>query len=321
MADLAIPPAHSLAPAAVIFAPRFITSKSGARLRVATFPAIANSTCACVLLNGQTEFIEKYFEVIDELRARGFCVVTMDWRGQGGSTRSLPNPLKAHVGDFSQYDDDLATLMEHATASFGDRLPIGLAHSMGGHNLLRILHARSSSFSRVVLSAPMIAVSTRGTPSWIARAASAVMNARGMSSNWVWGMDKRDPLAMGFEDQIVTSDRARFQRTQEILKRAPEIRLAGPTWGWLEAAYRSMQTMQQRGYAEAIEIPTLIFGAGRDRICLTRAAREFAKRMPRGEYVELEDAEHEILMENDFIRERFWKSFDKFVGVETQTSQ
>src|ERR1043165_5844405 len=36
----------------------------------------------CVLLNGQTEFIEKYFEVIDELRGRGFAVATMDWRGQ-----------------------------------------------------------------------------------------------------------------------------------------------------------------------------------------------------------------------------------------------
>ena len=41
----------------------------------------------CVLLNGQTEFIEKYFEVIDELRGRGFAVATMDWRGQGGSGR------------------------------------------------------------------------------------------------------------------------------------------------------------------------------------------------------------------------------------------
>jgi lysophospholipase len=317
MAEFAIPSAHSLAPAATIFAPQFIASKSGARLRVATFPAGTDAAGTCVLLHGQTEFIEKYFEVIDELRMRGFRVTTMDWRGQGGSMRALPNPLKAHVGDFSEYDDDLAALIEHTTGSFGDRSPIGLAHSMGGHNLLRTLHTRSSAFSRVVLSAPMIAVSTRGTPFWIARTATAAMNARGKSSNWVWGMDKRDPLAMRFEDQIVTSDRSRFRRTQEILSCTPEIRLAGPTWGWLEAAYRSMRTMRGPGYAEAIATPALIFGAGRDRICLTPAAREFANRMPRGEYVELEDAEHEILMENDSIRGRFWKAFDKFVAAET----
>ena len=41
----------------------------------------------CVLLNGQTEFLEKYFEVIDELRGRGFAVAALDWRGQGGSGR------------------------------------------------------------------------------------------------------------------------------------------------------------------------------------------------------------------------------------------
>jgi lysophospholipase len=264
----------------------------------------------CVLLNGQTEFIEKYFEVIDELRARGFCVATMDWRGQGGSIRALADPLKAHVSDFSEYDDDLATLMDQAAGSFHDRSPIGLAHSMGAHNLLRTLHVGPNVFSRVVLSAPMIAVSSRGAPPWIARTATTAMNALGKSSNWVWGMDKRDPLTMRFEDQIVTSDRARFLRTQEILWRTPEIRLAGPTWGWLEAAYRSMRTMQRPGYAEGIVTPTLIFGAGRDRICLTPAANEFARRMPLGEYVELEDAEHEILMENDSVRGRFWKAFD-----------
>ena len=267
-----------------------------------------------MLLNGQTEFIEKYFEVIDELRARGFNVATMDWRGQGGSMRALTNPLKAHVADFAEYDDDLATLLECANTSFRDRSPIGLAHSMGGHVLLRTLLARPNAFSRAVLSAPMIAVSTRGTPSFIARATTAAMNARGVSPDWVWGMDKRDPLSMRFEDQIVTSDRARFRRAQEILARTPEIRLAGPTWGWLEAAYRSMRRMQRPGYAEAIVTPTLIFGAGRDRICLTPAVRAFAKRLPHGKYIELDDAEHEILMENDSIRARFWAAFDRFVG-------
>ena len=65
----------------------------------------------CVLLNGQTEFIEKYFEVIDELRGRGFAVATMDWRGQGGSARMTEDSRKSFVGDFGEYDEDLDTLM------------------------------------------------------------------------------------------------------------------------------------------------------------------------------------------------------------------
>jgi lysophospholipase len=69
------------------------------------------------------------------------------------------------------------------------------------------------------------------------------------------------------------------------------------------------------GYPEAIETPVLIIGAGRDRIVDTSAEREFAQRLPHGTYLEFEDAEHEILMENDAIRARFWKAFDDFVGT------
>jgi lysophospholipase len=139
------------------------------------------------------------------------------------------------------------------------------------------------------------------------------MNWRGASQDWVWGMAGRDPLRMAFEQQLVTSDRARFLRSQEFLAESPGIRLAGPTWGWLEAAFRSMDAMGARGYPEAIATPSLVFGAGRDRICLTSATRAFAQRMPNARYVEIEDGEHEILMENDSIRARFWKAFDEFV--------
>jgi lysophospholipase len=320
MSDAAQSPdrTKSGAPAESIFAPRFITAKSGHRLRVGIFDS-TDSTVAqdvCVLLNGQTEFIEKYFEVIDELRARGFSVVTLDWRGQGGSERLLPDSLKAHVNAFSAYDDDLGTLLDEVVSPMCKRPPIGLAHSMGGHNLLRTLQKRPSAFRRVALSAPMIAVSARGTPAWLAKSATAFQNLRGGSAAWVWGMDQRDPLKMGFSDQLVTSDQNRFQRSQDFLSANPSTRLAGPTWGWLGAAYRSMGEMNARGYPESISTPVLIFGAGRDRICLTPAAKSFCARLPKGRYVELEDAEHEILMENDGIRQRFWREFDAFTTEE-----
>ncbi len=299
------------------FAPRDVFTRSGARVRTAVFGAAQSSKTrgVCVLLNGQTEFIEKYFEVIAELTARGFTVATMDWRGQGGSGRTLPDPLKVHIGDFSEYDDDLATLMDQVVRPLGQAKVIALAHSMGGHILLRTLHAKPDLVACAVLIAPMIAISTRGQPGWLARMVTAAMNLGGISPEWVWGMRERDPLKLTFDDQIVTSDRARFKRAQDALAANPDIRLAGPTWGWLEAAYRSMASMNAPGYAEAITTPTLTCGAGRDRICLTPQIKAFAQRMPNGRYVEFEDAEHEILMENDSIRARFWKAFDDFVAA------
>src|SRR6185503_7606312 len=50
----------------------------------------------CMLLNGLTEFIEKYQEVADELNARGFVVASLDWRGQGASERTAQGNRKIH---------------------------------------------------------------------------------------------------------------------------------------------------------------------------------------------------------------------------------
>ena len=62
--------------------------------------AIWNSTgtarASVVLFGGRGEFIEKYAtEVVGELLARGFAVLSMDWRGQGLSSRMLADPAKA----------------------------------------------------------------------------------------------------------------------------------------------------------------------------------------------------------------------------------
>jgi lysophospholipase len=299
------------------FSPHFIVTPSGTRLRTAVFERAAggNPRRVCALLHGQTEFIEKYGEVIGELQARGFTVATFDWRGQGLSTRALEDRRKAHIRDFRAYDEDLATFLEQVVRPLGGGAPYALAHSMGAHILLRTLHDRPRTFSAAVLSAPMMAASTRGYPPWFAAGATTLMNAVGRSEDWVLGMEGRDPLEMQFEANLVTSDRARFARTQALIAKDPDIRLAGPTWGWLKAASASMARVMAPGYAEAIETPVLVCGAGRDRIVLTAAARAFAARLPRGTYLEFEDSEHEILMENDSIRARFWQAFDDFMSA------
>ena len=306
-----------MAPAPGAFKARYILTPGGTRLRSAVFEcdANANPRRVCVLLHGQTEFIEQYLEVIGELNGRGYSVATFDWRGQGGSARALADPLKCHVGNFREYDEDLAAFLEQVIKPMGVAPPLALAHSMGAHILLRTLHDRPRSFAAAVLSAPMLAVSTRGQPAWVAALATTVMNTLGRSDDWVLGMAARDPLKLTFADNLVTSDRARWQHAQSLCASMPELRLAGPTWGWLKAANDSMARVRAPGYAEAITTPVLVCGAGRDRICLTEAARAFAKRLPHGAYVEFEDSEHEILMENDAIRARFWAAFDDFTAA------
>jgi lysophospholipase len=301
-------------PAAAAFAPFFFDA-SGARLRGARFDADPEvpGRGVCVLLNGQTEFIEKYFEVIDELRTRGFAVATMDWRGQGGSARLLTDDSrKGYVRDFAEYDDDLAAFMAQGVAPMGDNKPIALAHSMGAHNLLRLLVKRPDAFARCVLSAPMLAVSFRGNAAWLVHLVTSAETWRGNGAGWVWGMEARDPHAMTFASQMVTSDEARFERTQAILRAHPNLRLAGATWSWLGAALRSMAWLRRQ--AEKITTPLLVIGAGADRIVMTDQTRAFAARLPNARYLEIAGAGHEMLMERDAVRAQWWQAFDTFIA-------
>jgi lysophospholipase len=340
-------------PASAIFKPLFFHTAPGAdapspssvRLRGAAFPAdpAVAGRGVCVLLNGQTEFIEKYFEVIDELRGRGFAVATMDWRGQGGSARTLnDDSRKSYVKDFTEYDDDLFAFMEQIVAPMMARLPpargsaqegevpvatfavqraeevinkpIALAHSMGAHNLLRYLMKHPGAFARCVLTAPMIAISFRGNAAWLVHLVTRAETLRGNGGGWVWGMEARDPLVMSFTAQMVTSDQARFERTQTILRAHPELRLAGATWSWLGAALRSMAWLKRQ--AEKIATPLLVIGAGADRIVLTAQTRAFAARLPDARNVEIAGAGHEMLMERDVFRAQWWAAFDAFTVPE-----
>jgi lysophospholipase len=292
----------------------FLRAPDRTKLRYGVWYPEGKPCGVCAIFDGQTEFLEKYCEVAHELCQRGFAVTALDWRGQGGSDRNLPDARKAHVRDFSEYDQDLGAFFEQVVVRLSDKPPLALAHSMGAHILLRTLHERPNAYAGAVLTGPMIEADSRGYPGWLARLVCRTYSFMGLSADWVWGIRIRDPLTTKFEDNLVTSDRTRFARTKNLLAANPQIRLSGPTWGWLEAAYRSMRRLKTPGYAETITTPILIVGAGRDRIVSTSATRAFAERLPNASYVEIEDAEHEILMENDSIRSRFWEAFDEFAS-------
>ena len=283
------------------------------------FPAGAPKRAICVVLNGHTEFLEKYGEVAGELLMRGFEVVSLDWRGQGASERRSYGNRAGHVANFEEYDSDLAALLLQAVEPIQRTLPapvpvIALAHSMGAHVLLRFVHEHKRRFACAVAVAPMLDINTGKYSPHMTGLITALFNLRKPSTRFVFGIEERDPLDLTFEQNMVTSDRARFERTQGFLRAQPFLRIYGPTFGWLGAAFRSMRQMRRKSFAEEITTPLLVFGAGHDRVVRTEAIREFVLHLPRARYVEIEDAEHEILMEKDSIRARFWAAFDAFVN-------
>ena len=72
-----------------------VDTPDGVSIRYAHWQAVKRPSKGTILiLTGRTEFIEKYFETVNDFRKRGFGVLVFDWRGQGGSERMLDNPKK-----------------------------------------------------------------------------------------------------------------------------------------------------------------------------------------------------------------------------------
>src|SRR5215831_3765876 len=157
-------------------------SSGGMKLRFArwepTRPPKRGTVC---VFQGRGEFIEKYFEVVADLRRRGFAVATMDWRGQGGSGRALSNPSNGYVRSFAEYDQDHSSFMKEIVLPDCQPPFIALAHSMGGHVLLRNAASPASWFARMVLSAPMIDIARQelGAPHALARVYAEVLGGAG----------------------------------------------------------------------------------------------------------------------------------------------
>jgi lysophospholipase len=295
----------------------------GAELRYARWDATRMPRRGTVcLFGGRAEFIEKYFEVIADLRRRGFAVATMDWRGQGGSQRMLPNPRKGHVRGFWEYDGDLIRFMKDIVLPDCPPPFIGLGHSMGGNILLRNATMPGLWFERIVLSAPMIAISDSclGTAASRAKIYAEAASLLGMSTAYVVGGSDELTSTYKFEGNSLTSDYERWLRTKAVLDLAPSLGIGSPTVGWLRAALRSCRQLGAPDFPARINVPLLMFAAANDTVVSTRAVEDFAVRAKVSSCILMPGSQHEILQENDAVRTRFWAAFDAYLGVDVKVA-
>jgi lysophospholipase len=289
-----------------------LKTRDGVGIRFARWHPPPGRKGTVCLFQGRAEFIEKYFETVRELRARGFAVATMDWRGQGGSDRALSDPFKGHVGDFSQYELDVDAFMKEIVLPDCPPPIFAIGHSMGGTVMMRIARQGSRWFDRVVLSAPMIKLygSRNALP---ARITVQAMRLMAMGSAYVPG-GAPTPVGTGpYVNNIATSDPVRHARTRAVLEAAPELGVGSPTVSWLSAAYRSMGEIASPSYPAKVRQPLMLVAAGRDQVVSTAAIEDVAVRLRAGSHLIVAGARHELMMEQDRYRAQFWAAFDAFV--------
>lgn len=284
----------------------------GMRLRAAVWqPSLPKGEAprgTVVLSPGRTEPIEKYFEIIGNFQARGWCVLTHDWRGQGLSARLLPDRLKGHARAVEEFLDDYNRLLN----AFEDQCPkpwIMVGHSMGACLNLLTLESGEQRFAGAVLSSPMLRIKTGKRSMWSVKLAVRWNIRNGHAGDYLLG-DPDDPFDHTFLEDALTSDESRYEMWRQQLYACPHLGIGGPTYGWLSFAIDAGERALKPKALKSVRIPVAIVQADADDVVWKQTARWAAKRLGRGHYVEVPRAKHEIIMEADDMRGVFLQEFD-----------
>src|SRR5580692_1419859 len=279
------------------FVTGMLKTPDGVSLRFARWLPPAGRRGTVCIFQGRAEWIEKYFETVRDLRARGFAVAALDWRGQGLSERALGDRRKSYVRDFSEYDTDLETFMREIVLPDCPPPLFALGHSTGATVLIRAAYRGRRWFDRMVLTAPLIDLQGFNA-SATAKLVVRVMRMAGFGALYL--PKQKDVGVMEtrpFFGNILTSDPVRYARNAAILEAEPALALGPPTVAWTDAAFRAMRQLRERSYPAHIRQPILIVAGGNDQVVSNAAIEDFASLLRAGSHLVVVGAQHELLME------------------------
>lgn len=288
--------------------PFWVHTEDGKRIRTVHWESGCRGTA--FLFAGRSEYVEKYGRLAARLVERGFSVVGFDWRGQGLSTRSSPDPTIGHVEDFAHYQHDWRAVRSAALAAALPQPFVMVAHSMGGCIGLRTL-IEGDDFSAALMSAPMWNLHLKAATRQLTTSLGQLARLVGFGGRRLPGaLRQPSALALSYEGNVLTSCPQTFAWWGAQLRAHPELGLAGPSVQWTYAAIVEMARL----YAAPLpRIPVLTFLGTGEEVVSGEAIRLQVRKMPAGELVTLEGARHEIWMERPDLLAQVWSAADDFL--------
>lgn len=296
----------------------YFTTRDNVRIRYAIWRhAKKGSKGTICLVHGRTEYIEKYFETISDLMARGFTVATFDWRGQGGSERLTRHQHLGYVDKFEDYVTDLSEF--HRQILLPECPPpfYLVAHSMGGLVSLMAGIRNRLMFDRMFLSAPMLSIP--GQPLSLSGMATLteMMCFAGLGHLPVGRKSDGFPSEKNFAGNHLTSDHKRYSVMVDTLDARRDLGVGRPSVRWTAAAFRAMARAGAPDFPGRVNVPVLLLAAARDQVVSAAAVENLGLSMRTGRHVLIANARHEMFVETDEVRGQVFAAFDAFITEQT----
>ena len=243
--------------------------------------------CYLLLINGRSEWLEKYVYVPGDLGLpKATAVLAWDHRGQG-----LSGGARAFVDSYDSYASDAQRIVEVATKG---KPYVVLAHSMGGLIALYATLTGRLAPRAMVLSSPLLGMPERPIPSVVARPLSRLLT-----------IARLGPVSSGagsfteasFEGNQLTHHADLYER----MKSETRFAIPGATFGWVSASFQAVACCFDPVRLKGLKAPTLVLSASEEKVVNASAPQSWvAMARAAGAEVQLktvQGARHELLSE------------------------
>lgn len=261
-----------------------------------------------LILTGYGEPAETWFETARQLNGYGYTVWILERQGQGGSERATP---WRDLGHADGIDPDVAAvraLVRVVIRPRGDTPLLLLGHADGGLVALKAVQTGLIA-DGVVLSSPAFA--RADLPAATSPTGELAAWARRLKLGWIkipgqpgWQRERSTARAR-------TGDKVRSGVQQAWLTANPDLRMGGPSLGWLATFLEGADQVQAS--ASQVRIPVLMLRGGRDQIAPPDRAIRACQAMVACQDIRLPAGNHELHTESDQVRDVWLDQIHTFV--------
>ncbi|MCR5230011.1 MAG: alpha/beta hydrolase [Solobacterium sp.] len=287
-----------------------IRSKDGTRL--ATYRAVNPAEKGSVtMIHGFCEFTGKYHEMIYTFYQMGYSVFFLELRGHGYSECHYPDNRRVYVETFDQYIEDVEAFYDNIVTRYSTSdYRILYAHSMGGAISILYLEKHPDSFTKAILSSPMLQLNFGSVKDW--QVQMIVGAARRVRLDQTLTPGAREWTGEYEFEKSNCMSRNRYNYHFTLRLNDPRYRTWNSTFTWTKAAVEAIDSAIY--YAKIISIPILLFQAEKDHTVLPGGQNRFAERSWNTKVVVIPGAKHEIYGGTDEIRRMYLDEIDRFIN-------
>lgn len=288
-------------------------AKDGTKLRWGETGNNGAAKATLIIVPGYTATLNMYGEHVDMLAKRGYHVVGIDMRGQGGSQRHRKNqPEKLWVDDFSVYSDDLADFIRSLPDENRPIIPMPI--SFGGHVGVRMAGDHPGLVDGLYLMAPAIIPKAGGMSFEQAKKLMNWARRLGKAKRYLQGETNWKPFTEDLSEaniDMCSSNPKRLPNRDVTFTRHPEQRVGGVTAQWGAEFFESSDYIRTEGYLEKISVPVTMVSASVDHFVDTEGNQRVCDfRFPDCIRMDMENAGHCLFQESDAHLEQMFDGVD-----------